>query len=87
MLPRIVDARYAGGHKVWLRFADGLHGEVDLSDQLWGAVFVPLKDLAEFAKVTLDADTDTISWPSGADFSPSWLHHRLSGTLGQAAAE
>ncbi|MGQ0835359.1 MAG: DUF2442 domain-containing protein [Gammaproteobacteria bacterium] len=31
MLPRIIEARYVAGFSVWLRFADGLEGEVDLS--------------------------------------------------------
>jgi Protein of unknown function (DUF2442) len=77
MLPAVVDARYAGGYRVWLRFADGLTGEIDLSAELWGPVFEPLRSVETFAKVHLEPDTDTIAWPNGADFSPSWLHGQL----------
>ena len=77
MMPRVIDVLHAGSYKVWLRFADGLSGEIDLADQLWGAVFEPLKDIDEFAKVRMDAATETIAWPNGADFSPTWLYERL----------
>jgi Protein of unknown function (DUF2442) len=77
MLPKVVDARYAGDYRVWLRFHDGLSGELDLADQLWGEVFEPLKDKAQFAQVRADEDLDTIVWPNGADLSPEWLYDKL----------
>lgn len=46
MLPRITAARYAGKFSVWLRFNDGLEGTVDLSRDLAGEVFEPLRDMA-----------------------------------------
>lgn len=81
MLTKVTDARHAGGFRVWLRFADGLTGEVDLAEELWGPVFEPLKDEIEFAKFRADPDLDTIVWPNGADFSPEWLHQRLKAAL------
>ena len=86
MIPRIVDARHAGNYRVWLRFDDGLTGETDLADQLWGLVFEPLQDIGTFAKVRLESATDTISWACGADFSPTWLHERLRTAQGQGVA-
>ena len=74
----LVDARHAGGFRVWLRFSDGLSGEIDLGEELWGPVFEPLRSEAEFAKLRVAPDLATIVWPNGADFSPDWLHHRLT---------
>lgn len=54
MIPRLVEARHLGGDRVWLRFKDGLEGELDLTDELWGAVFEPLKAETEFAKLKAD---------------------------------
>ena len=71
---------------MWLRFSDGLTGEVDLSAELWGPVFEPLRAIETFAQVCLDPDTDTIAWPNGADFSPSWLHEKLSAEQNKSAA-
>ncbi len=32
-LVRVLEARYLGGHRVWLRFDDGFEGEVDLAPE------------------------------------------------------
>lgn len=87
MLPKVIDARHAGQYKVWLRFADGLSGEIDLADELWGSVFEPLKDVALFAQLRVDSDLDTVVWPNGADFSPQWLHEQVKAKAEAAAAQ
>ena len=87
MIPRVTDARHAGDYRVWLRFADGLSGEVDLERELWGPVFVPLKDPAEFAKVRCEPELGTIVWPNGADFAPEFLYDQLKAVLSASAAE
>jgi hypothetical protein len=86
MIPRVTEARYAGSYRVWLRFADGLSGEVDLERELWGPIFVPLKDLAEFAKVRCEPELGTIIWPNGADFAPEFLYDELKAALSSANA-
>jgi hypothetical protein len=43
-------AHSLGGHRVWLRFDDGLEGEIDLAGELRGEVFEPLRDLVERAQ-------------------------------------
>lgn len=86
MIPRVTEARHAGSYRVWLRFADGLSGEVDLESELWGPIFVPLKDLAEFAKVRCEPELGTIVWPNGADFAPEFLYDELKTTLSSANA-
>ena len=70
----VVEARYLGGYRVWLRFDDGLEGEVDLESVLWGPVFEPLKDPAYFANFSIDL---TLTWPNGADIAPESLHRRV----------
>ena len=84
MLPKVVDARYAGAYRVWLRFADGLSGEVDLANELWGEVFEPLRDVVEFAKLRADPELHTLVWPNGADFSPEWHYERVNATHAMA---
>jgi hypothetical protein len=87
MLPRVIDVRHAGSYRVWLRFEDGLSGELDLSSELWGKMFEPLKDVEVFRQVRVDPDLDTIVWPNGADLSPQWLYDQLRTTKSAAAAE
>jgi len=46
----VVEARYVGGRAVWLRFRDGTAREIDLSSELYGPVFEPLRDPAVFSR-------------------------------------
>jgi hypothetical protein len=74
-VPRVVEASHRGGHRVWIRFDDGLEGTLELARELWGEVFRPLRDSAYFARFTVDR---TLVWPNGADFAPEFLHERAS---------
>jgi hypothetical protein len=77
MLPRIIDARYVTQKVVWLRFADGTEGEVDLASELHGEVFEPLQSEEYFRNFKLDPDLRTLVWPNGADFAPEFLRSAL----------
>lgn len=74
MMVRILEADHRGAFRVWLRFDDGVDGEVDLAAELEGEVFEPLRDPAYFASFVLD---ETLTWPNGADFAPEFLHERV----------
>jgi len=78
MVIEVVEAAYRNGHRVWLKFNDGLEGEVDLSSELWGEVFEPLRDPAYFAAFRVD---QTLTWPNGADFAPEFLHSLVQESL------
>ena len=76
----IVEARYVSQYTVWLRFEDGTQGEVDLSAELYGPLFEPLKDQAFFGQVRVNPDTGTIEWPNKADFAPEFLYEKAHVT-------
>ena len=77
MMPTLQTAIYRGDYRVWLTFADGVEGEVDLKDELWGEMFEPLKDTLRFAAFALNRELGTIVWPNGADFAPEFLYEKL----------
>ncbi len=77
MILHVVEARYVKDHTVWLRFNDGISGNVDLADSLDGPIFEPLKDIEYFKLMKLDSELDTISWPNGADFAPEFLESKV----------
>jgi len=77
MLPKLKEVKYPGGYRVWLKFADGVDGVVDLESELWGDVFEPLKDLSRFSEMNFNDELGTITWPNGADFSPEFLYKLL----------
>lgn len=77
MLPKLHEAKYEGDYRIWLRFADGIEGEIDLEKELWGEVFEPLKEKALFSEFSVDKELGTIVWPNGADFVPEFLYQKL----------
>jgi hypothetical protein len=79
MTPQLKEAAYIRDYLIKLTFADGVEGVVDLKDELWGEVFEPLKKHELFRAFRLNAELNTIEWPTGADLAPEYLY-------GQAAA-
>jgi hypothetical protein len=73
MIPRVVEARYVSGRTIWLRFNDGAKGEVDLSAEIHGEIFEPLRDMEYFRKFEVSRELGTVVWPNGADFAPEFL--------------
>ena len=80
MVLRITEAEVCGPHLLRLAFNDGARKTVDASPLLWGPVFEPLRDPAQFAKVRLDPVCGTVVWPNGADFAPEFLHDNVRVT-------
>jgi hypothetical protein len=80
MLKDVVEARVLGDHRLWLRFEDGIVGEVDFASHFtFDGVFAPLRDPARFAEVRVVADWGTVAWPTGADLDPDVLYSIVSG--------
>ena len=73
-LHRIVEVEVVGEHRLRLAFEDGVSGELDASNWDWSGIFEPLRDPGYFARVELDEELGTISWPNGADIAPETLH-------------
>ena len=89
MIPKVIEVRVLEGYKLWLRFQDGLSGTVDLSTELWGPMFEPLKDVALFAQAAIHPELETVTWPNGADLAPEFLYQaaqrRVAGNASEAA--
>ncbi|MCA9247109.1 MAG: DUF2442 domain-containing protein [Planctomycetales bacterium] len=73
----IVQVQAREGYRLFVEFADGVAGDVDLSQRLFGPVFEPLKDEAFFAKATVD-EFGAVCWPNGADLAPDALYATLT---------
>jgi len=80
MLKDIVAVRPLDGHRVWLRFEDGVEGTVDVAELVrFEGVFAPLADRQRFAEVSILGDSGTIGWPGGADLDPDVLYAQIAG--------
>ena len=81
MMVDVVEARPLGGHRLHLRFEDGVEGEIDLAELIrFEGVFAPLQDPARFAEVKVHPELGTVCWPDGADLDPDVLYGRITGT-------
>lgn len=76
----LLEARHVTQYTVWLRFSDGVEGEIDLRGELYGPMFEPLKDPEIFKSFSVHPELHTLVWPNGADFSPEFLHDKLRVT-------
>ena len=77
MIPRLKFASHLGGYRVRLEFTDGVAGEIDLEDQLWGEVFEPLRDPAYFRRFEVHPELSTLTWSNGADLAPEYLYRAV----------
>lgn len=58
-----------------ITFADGLEGEVDVSDRLRGPVFQRVRTPDGFREAYLE--NGVICWPGEVDYAPDTLHERV----------
>jgi hypothetical protein len=52
----------------------------DLSEALKGQVFEPLKEIAQFSRLKVDEELETITWENGADLAPEYIYFQAFKT-------
>jgi hypothetical protein len=77
LTPDITEARVVRHGVLALTFADGLQGVVEVLGRMRGPVFAEARTPAGFAKLTVDPETGTVTWPDGADLAPDTLYVRV----------
>lgn len=74
----VVDVHAAGGYRLFVTFADGTRGEVDLSRLVASdeaGVFEQLRDPAMFARVGVAHGA--VTWPNGVDLAPDAMYDEI----------
>ena len=74
---RLIDAKYVRDFVVWVKFSDGVEGEIDLREELSGPIFEPLRDVNRFKKFIVHPELQTLVWENDADFAPEFLHDKV----------
>ncbi|MBS0605746.1 MAG: DUF2442 domain-containing protein [Verrucomicrobia bacterium] len=67
---KIIACKPKPNYHVWIRFDDGLEGEVDLSYLVGQGVFEAWKSVEFFNQVRVDSRTDTLAWGDEIDLDP-----------------
>jgi Protein of unknown function (DUF2442) len=61
-------------YTLYAEFNNGAKGTIDLSHELWGDMFAPLKNKTLFATASQDSVMQTVRWDNGADLAPEFLY-------------
>jgi len=87
MLYDVIAAEARPGFKIWVRFEDGVEGEVDLSDLAGRGVFKRwTENPSEFGKASVDPQSGTVTWPGGLDVAPDRLYSEVLRSKGGVEA-
>ena len=77
----IVSVEVLPRHRLFVRFADGTKGEVNVRPFLFArnpGVFEPLRDPGEFARAYID--DGVVTWPGGQDLAPDAMYDDIKAT-------
>ena len=77
-MPTPIEVKPREGYKIWLRYEDGVEGEVDLSDVAGKGVFAAWDDRAFFESVELDEYGD-IAWDDEIGLCQDALYMEITG--------
>ncbi len=66
----IVQVEVIADHGLRVVFDHGAVRDVSLEGRLDGPVFEPLRDPERFARVEVDREAGTVTWPTSADLDP-----------------
>ena len=75
---RPVEVRALPGHRLWLRFADDVEGEVDLSHLVGKGVFALFNDPDAFSTVHI-GDSGQLVWNQDVELCSHALYCRVTG--------
>ena len=71
----VVHARYVDRYTIWVRFENGVEGDVDFSDLLGRGVFSAFYDIEFFKRFYVE--DGTIVWTDQIDIAPEFLYRKV----------
>ena len=74
--PTAVEPRM--GYRIWIRYSDGVEGEVDLSHLAGRGVFKAWNDRSCFEGVRI-TEYDAIAWSEELELCPDALYMKVTG--------
>ena len=74
---RITAATALDGHRLKVRFNDGVEGIYAVEPERRGGVFLRLLDPAAFNAVSINPDFGCVEWPCDVDLCPTTMHEEM----------
>lgn len=78
LLSDVVAVEVLNGFRLWVRFDDGVEGEVDMSERVHSpraGVFAALADPEIFAQAHIEHGA--VTWPGELDLAPDAMHDEI----------
>lgn len=75
---KLIEVQPLPNYKIWLRYDDGVSGEVDLSKYAGKGVFALWNDYNAFEQVYI-GEADQIAWSDEIDMCPDSMYMELTG--------
>jgi hypothetical protein len=72
---RVSEVRVVDDRIIWVRFVDGLEGEVCFPPGFFQGVFAPLSDPEKFREVAVV--DGAVTWPGGLDIAPDAMYDEV----------
>lgn len=75
---KVSDVRALPGHRIWVRYQDGVEGEVDLSENAGKGVFSAWRDRTFFENVHI-SPYGSIAWSDDIEICADSIYLELTG--------
>ncbi len=75
---KIVEAKPLADYRLWVRFEDGVEGEIDLSQLVGKGVFTLWDDAQAFQKVRI-GECGQLAWDEQIELCPDAVYMQVSG--------
>lgn len=79
MLPKPIEVKALKQFELWLKYADGTEGIIDLAYLAKKQLFAKWQDQSFFEKVYIDNGSFGITWDEEIDLCPVTLYLKLKG--------
>ena len=71
----VVEIKAEPGHRLFVRFADGISGKIQMDISELSGALAPLRDLAFFERVFVDHGA--VAWPGDINLAPDAMYKRV----------
>lgn len=79
IIPKIIEVKAIAPYKLWLRYANGETGEVDLAKWSGKGILKKWDDGVYFQKVFIPADHQAVAWDDELELCPNTLYLEMIG--------
>jgi hypothetical protein len=78
----VIDVKAKENFKIWVKYSDGVEGEINLQNFVGKGVFIAWKDYNFFKKVHIGTSGE-IAWDNDIDLCPDAIYMELTGKTAQ----